>query len=91
MHSQKSLSLLDITAPTSGLEITGELSEYTKERFPGTFIVSDSKNPVRTFIRNTSGLILMMFSSSVLLNAYISDPKSLNPSYLSFLITHGGF
>lgn len=84
------ISLSNLTAPTSGLEITGELLEYTVEDQPGEKVVSDQKNPLRTFIRHFSGLILMVFSSCQILNSYVCEPDTLAPSYLSFLITHGG-
>ncbi|KAI8911714.1 hypothetical protein EDD86DRAFT_188565 [Gorgonomyces haynaldii] len=50
----------------------------------------DAIHPVRTFIRKTTGTLVMMLSSSQILNAYVCNPDTLARSYLSFLITHGG-
>ncbi|KAI8844848.1 hypothetical protein BC829DRAFT_400161 [Chytridium lagenaria] len=42
-------------------------------------------------VRNTAGTLVMMLSSSQILYAYVCEPQSLARSYLSFLLTHGGF
>lgn len=79
------VSLSSFTPPTSGLQITGELEQLDKSK-PN----QDHKHPFRIFIRQTSGLILMMLTSSQILNAYVCEPHTVARSYLSFLITHGG-
>ncbi|KAJ3015936.1 UNVERIFIED_CONTAM: hypothetical protein HDU68_012509 [Siphonaria sp. JEL0065] len=45
---------------------------------------------LRQNIRYTAGTLVMMFSSSQILMAYVLEPQSVNRSYQSFLLTHGG-
>jgi hypothetical protein len=47
-------------------------------------------HPARKWMRQTLGVLTMMFSSSQILYAYVCEPDTLAKSYLSFLITHGG-
>ncbi|KAJ3013696.1 UNVERIFIED_CONTAM: hypothetical protein HDU68_000581 [Siphonaria sp. JEL0065] len=45
---------------------------------------------LRQNVRYTAGTLVMMLSSSQILMAYVLEPQSVNSSYQSFLLTHGG-
>ncbi|KAJ3108994.1 hypothetical protein HK100_003371, partial [Physocladia obscura] len=45
---------------------------------------------LRKNVRYAMGTLVMMFSSSQILMAYVLEPHSLANSYQSFLLTHGG-
>ncbi|KAK6096476.1 hypothetical protein MT418_003308 [Batrachochytrium dendrobatidis] len=47
-------------------------------------------HPLRKLIRQASAVLVMMLSSSQILNAYVTEPETLANSYFSFLLTHGG-
>ncbi|KAI8928387.1 hypothetical protein BC831DRAFT_448558 [Entophlyctis helioformis] len=47
-------------------------------------------HPLRKFIRQTSGVLVMMISSAQILNAFLCEPDTLAKPYYSFLLTHGG-
>ena len=79
-------SLTNLLAPASGLECDGQLKMdfLDKVQHPA------NNTSTKGFIRSTMGVLIMMVSSSQILNAYVCEPDSIAKSYLSFLITHGG-
>ncbi|KAH6570204.1 hypothetical protein BASA50_004996 [Batrachochytrium salamandrivorans] len=71
-------------------------SKFTTKVSPEDLILSDvddhhhTHHPLRKWIRQASAILVMMFSSSQILNAYVTEPDTLANSYFSFLLTHGG-
>ncbi|KAI8902725.1 hypothetical protein BC833DRAFT_546709 [Globomyces pollinis-pini] len=73
------------TIPTKKSESVGGFEELED--------VDDKQHthhPWRIRLRHALGTLTMMFASSQILHAYICESDTLNKSYLSFLITHGG-
>ena len=87
---QQAGRLNEIQVKSVGLQQAGQLQQIIDDVQEPQSPSDDVKHPVRAFIRQLSGTLVMMLSSSRILYAFIAEPDTLTPSYLSFLLTHGG-
>eukprot|EP00842_Homolaphlyctis_polyrhiza_P006051 jgi/Hompol1/6447/HPOL_001712-RA len=79
-----------LTPPSFDISRTSPLPDRDLTEFEDVDDHRHTHHPMRKWIRQTSAVLVMMLSSSQILNAFVCEPDTLAKSYVSFLLTHGG-